>query len=64
MAMRDIEIIAKALLDANAELARHRDWPPVNAEATVRRLDQILNHPDVKAAQKRLEKGFGLRVVK
>jgi hypothetical protein len=24
-AMRDIEIIAKALLDARAELARHRD---------------------------------------
>jgi hypothetical protein len=62
--MRDIEIISKALLDANAELTRHRVWPPVNSDATLRRLDQILNHPDVKAAQERLEKGFGLRVVK
>jgi hypothetical protein len=62
--MRDIEIIAKALLDARAELARHRAWPPIDADATVKRLHLILNHPDVKAAQERLEKGFGLRVVK
>jgi hypothetical protein len=32
-AMRDIEIIAKALLDARTELARHRDWPPIDADA-------------------------------
>jgi hypothetical protein len=62
--MRDMEIITKALLDARAELARHRDWPPIDPDATVKRLSQILNHPDVKAAQERLEKGFGLRVVK
>jgi hypothetical protein len=62
--MRDIEIIAKALLDARTELARHSDWPPIDADATVKRLSQILNHPDVKAAQDRLAKGFGLRVVK
>jgi hypothetical protein len=62
--MRDIEIIAKALLDARAELARHRDWPPMDPDDTVKRLNQILNDPDVKAAQERLTKGFGLRIVK
>jgi hypothetical protein len=36
---------------ALARIARHRVWPPVNADATLRRLDQILNHPNVKAAQ-------------
>jgi hypothetical protein len=62
--MRDIEIIAKALLDARAELARHRDWPLMDPDDTVKRLNQILNDPDVKAAQERLTKGFGLRIVK
>jgi hypothetical protein len=62
--MRDIEIIAKAMLDARAELAPHRDWPPIDAAATVMRLDQILNHPDVKAAQERLAQRYGLRAVK
>jgi hypothetical protein len=62
--MRDIEIISKALLDARAVLVHDRDWPPIDASATVKRLDLILNHPDVKAAQERLAKGFGLRIVK
>ena len=62
--MRDIEVIAKALLDATAELARHRDWPPMDPDDTVKRLNQILNDPDVKAAQERVAKGFGLRIVK
>jgi hypothetical protein len=30
--MRDIEIIAKALLDARAELTRDRNWPPIEAD--------------------------------
>jgi hypothetical protein len=62
--VRDIEIIARALLDAKDELARHRDWPPMDPSDTVTRLDRILNHPDVKAAQERVAKGFGLRIVK
>jgi hypothetical protein len=62
--MRDIEIISKALLDARAELARYRDWPPIHPDDTVKRLNRILNHPDVKAAQERLAQGFGLRIVK
>jgi hypothetical protein len=62
--MRDIEIISKALLDARVELARDRNWPPIEADETVKRLNRILNQPDVKAAQERLAKGFGLRVVK
>jgi hypothetical protein len=42
--MRDIEIIAKALLDARAELTRDRNWSPIETE-TVKRLNRILNHP-------------------
>jgi hypothetical protein len=62
--MRDIEIIAKALLDARAELTRDRNWPPIEADETVKRLNRILNHPDVKAAQDRMAQGFGqLRVI-
>jgi len=62
--MRDIEIISKALHDARAVLAHHRDWPRIDSDATVKRPDHILNHPDVKAAQERLARGFGLRIVK
>jgi hypothetical protein len=36
----------------------------MDPDDTVKRLSQILNHPDVKAAQERLAQGFGLRVVK
>jgi hypothetical protein len=62
--MRAIEIIAKALLDARAELTRDRNWPPIEAE-TVKRLNRILNHPDVIAAQDRMAQGFGQpRVIK
>jgi hypothetical protein len=53
-----------ALLDARAELARDRDWPPMDPVDTVKRLNQILNHPDVKAAQERLARGYGLHIVK
>jgi hypothetical protein len=39
-------------------------WPPIEVDATVKRLSQILNHPDVKAAQDRTAQGFGqLRVI-
>jgi hypothetical protein len=62
--MRDIEIISKALNDARAVLARDRNWPPIDTNVTVKRLNEILNHPDVKAAQERLARGFGLRIVK
>jgi hypothetical protein len=36
----------------------------MDPDDTVRRLNQILNSPDVKGAQERLEQGFGLRIVK
>jgi len=63
--MRDIEIISKALHDARDELAPYRDRRPIDLHAIVRRLDQILNHPDVKAAQERLARvSASLRVVK
>jgi hypothetical protein len=64
MAMRDTEVISKAMLDATAELARYRDWPPIDPDASMKRLNQILNQPDVKAARERLAQGYGLRVVK
>jgi hypothetical protein len=56
--MRDIEIISKALLDANAEIARHRVWLPIEADETVKRLNRILNHPRYRSCPGSQGAGF------
>jgi hypothetical protein len=53
------------LSDAACELALYCEPGPRDAEATVQRLIEILDHRDVVAAQDRLMQGFGeLRIVK
>jgi hypothetical protein len=63
--MRDIDIINKAMEDAQAVLRDFIEPGPRDTKATLARMIEILDHQDVVAAQERLRKGYGhLHVVK
>jgi len=63
--MRDIDIINKAMEDAQQVLHRYVEPGPRNPEAVLQRMLEILDHKDVLAAQERLRRGYGhLRLVK
>ena len=65
MLMRDVDIINKAMDDAQAELHRYVEPGPRNPEAVLQRMLDILDREDVVAAQQRLSRGYGrLTVVK
>ncbi|MGM5018742.1 hypothetical protein [Tardiphaga sp. 367_B4_N1_1] len=62
--MRDIDIITKALKDAQAEVASYIEAGR-GTQVTLERIMGILERDELIAAQERLRKGFGhLRLVK
>jgi hypothetical protein len=62
--MRDIDIINNAMEDAQAVLRDFIQPGPRDPLDTLARMLEILDRPDVVAAQERLRKGYGrLRVV-
>jgi hypothetical protein len=62
--MRDIDIINKAMEDAQAVLRDFLQPGPRDPQDTLARMLEILDHQDVVAAQERLRKGYGrLKVV-
>jgi hypothetical protein len=63
--MRDIDIITKAMDEAQQILHGYIEPRPRNAEVTLQRMIEILDRDDVIAARERLSKGYGrLRLVK
>jgi hypothetical protein len=63
--MRDIDIITKAMDDAQKVLHGYVEPGPRNAEATLQQMLEILDRDDVIAARERLSQGYGqLRLVK
>ncbi|MDR6658982.1 hypothetical protein J2W51_001524 [Tardiphaga robiniae] len=63
--MRDIDIITKAMEDAQAVLSDYIEPRPRDPKAVLQRMLEILDRDEVIAAQERLVKGYGeLRVVK
>jgi hypothetical protein len=63
--MRDIDIINKAMQDAQAVLRDFVQPGPRDPQDTLVRMLEILDHEDVVAAQERLRKGYGhLQLVK
>jgi hypothetical protein len=63
--MRDIDIITKAMDDAQQVLHRYIEPGPRNPEAVLQRMIEILDRDDVIAARERLSRGYGrLRLVK
>ncbi|SFM26983.1 hypothetical protein SAMN03159423_0312 [Bradyrhizobium sp. NFR13] len=63
--MRDIDIITKALDDAEKVIHDYSRPGPRNPEWTLHRMIDILDREDVVAARKRLAQGYGhLRLVR
>jgi hypothetical protein len=63
--MRDIDIINKAMEDAQAVLRDFIQPGPRDPQDTLARMLEILDHEDVVAAQARVRQGYGrLRLVK
>ncbi|WNV09588.1 hypothetical protein [Tardiphaga sp. 709] len=63
--MRDIDIINKAVEDAQSVLRDFIRPGPRDPQDTLVSMLEILDHRDVVAAQERLRKGYGhLRLVK
>jgi hypothetical protein len=63
--MKDIDIINKAMEDAQAVLRDFIQPGPRDPQATLVRMLEILDHQAVIAAQERLRKGYGqLRLVR
>jgi hypothetical protein len=63
--MTDQEIAVAALRTAGQIIAKYVEpGHPRDAEATLNRLIELLDAQELAAAIERLEKGFGLRVVK
>lgn len=62
--MRDIDIINKAMEDAQAVLRDYVQPGPRDPLGTLGRMLEMLDHQDVVAAQARLRQGYGhLRLV-
>ena len=62
--MRDIDIIMKAMHDAQALLGTYIEPGPRDPEAVLQSMLEIVDREDVIAAQDRLSKGYGrLKVV-
>ncbi|MGM4885307.1 hypothetical protein AB8A20_08015 [Tardiphaga sp. 604_B6_N1_1] len=57
--MRDIDIINKAMEDAQAVLRDFIQPGPRDPQDTLARMLEILDHQDVVAAQERLRKAMG-----
>jgi phage gp36-like protein len=63
--MRDVDIINKAIEDAQAKVANYLEAGPRHTQVTLERIMGILERDDLIAAQERMSRGFGnLRVVK
>jgi hypothetical protein len=63
--MRDIDIITKAMDDAQQVLHGYIEPGPRDAQQTLQRMIEILDRDDVVAARERMSRGYGqLRVVK
>lgn len=63
--MRDIDIITKAMEDAQKVMHHYMEPGPRSPEWTLHRIIDILERDDVVAARERLSKGYGhLRLVK
>jgi hypothetical protein len=63
--MRDIDLVEKAIGDAQAVLHAYLQHGPRNAEQSMQRLIAILDREDLVAALERLRQGFGApRIVK
>ena len=62
--MTDEQIVLKAFDDLLKLAAGYIEPGSHNAEATLNKMIEIIDSNEVVAAAERLEKGFGLRVVK
>ncbi|MGM4903776.1 hypothetical protein AB8B21_18330 [Tardiphaga sp. 866_E4_N2_1] len=63
--MRDIDIITKAMEDAQAVLSDYIEPRPRDPKAVLQRMLEIWDRDEVVAAQERLINGYGeLRIVK
>jgi hypothetical protein len=63
--MRDIDILTKAMEDAQLVLREYDQLGPRDRHAVLQRILEILDQEHVAAAQARLLKGYGqLKVVK
>jgi protein tyrosine phosphatase (PTP) superfamily phosphohydrolase (DUF442 family) len=57
--MRDIDVVAKAMGEAQEKLHAYAKHGPRSAEATLQQMLEILDRNDVIAARERMSKGFG-----
>jgi hypothetical protein len=57
--MRDIDIINKAIEDAQAEVANYLEGDPRRTQVTLERIMGILERDELIAAQVRLRQGYG-----
>jgi hypothetical protein len=62
--MRDIDIINKAMEDAQAVLRDYIQPGPRDSQYTIKRMLEILDHQDVVAAQERMRRYGHLQIVK
>jgi hypothetical protein len=62
--MTDQELLISALREAGQILCEYLEPGPRDADETITRLIAVLDTQDLALAVERLEKGYGLRVVK
>jgi hypothetical protein len=62
--MTDQQLLISAVEEAGRNIAQYIEPGPRSAERTLSRLIAVLDNEDMARAIERLEKGYGLRVVK
>jgi hypothetical protein len=64
LVMTDQELIFFALRQVGSIVAEHLESAAPNADETIAQLVAVLDTAELAAAMNRVERGFGLRVVK
>ena len=62
--MKDQAIVVTALNEAALIIGDHLEPGPKDPIATINRLIEVLDNQELAAAIERMEKGYGLKVVK
>ena len=62
--MTDQELVLSALRQVGLIVAEHLELKVSDADEAITQLVAVLDTPELAAAMNRLERGFGLRVVK
>ena len=64
LAMTDQELVLSALREVGLIIAEHLELGRPDADETITRLTAVLDTEELADAINRLERGFGLRVIK